>query len=185
MKATEILRSEHELIDRALDRLGALGGSRGKAGASAVADSKSMSDTIEFIQAYADERHHRKEERGLFPALERCGVPHDAGPIGVMLHDHAMARELVAEMAAALRDVRHGVPGIEDFTGAALKYVALMRDHIQKENTVLFPMADRLLAANTQVELAASFAALDREADPLPAGAEHLSGALKTKISVD
>ena len=73
MTATEILRSEHELIDRALDRLEALCGTLGKAGASAVADSKSMSDTIEFIQAYADERHHRKEEQGLFPALERCG----------------------------------------------------------------------------------------------------------------
>lgn len=182
MKATEILRSEHELIDRALDRLEALCGSLGKAGADAVADSKSMSDTIEFIQAYADERHHRKEERALFPALEDCGVPHDAGPIGIMLHDHAMARELVAAMAAALRDVRHGVPGLDGFIEAALQYVALMRNHIHKENTVLFPMADRLLTAETQVELAASFATLDREADPLPAGAEHLSGALRAKV---
>jgi hemerythrin-like domain-containing protein len=183
MTATEILRSEHELIDRALDRLEALCGTLGKAGASAVADSKSMSDTIEFIQAYADERHHRKEEQGLFPALERCGVPHEAGPIAVMLHDHAMARELVAEMAAALRDVRHGVPGVEDFVEAALQYVTLMRDHIHKENNILLPMADRLLTSDAQAELAASFAVLDRNAQPLSDGAKTWSGVTKPKIS--
>jgi hemerythrin-like domain-containing protein len=36
-------------------------------------------------------------------------------------------------------------------------YIQLLRAHIAKENTILFPMADRVLTREDQTELAAAF----------------------------
>ncbi len=129
MRATQLLMEEHEIILRALDVLEALA-QRGVSASQALVD---------FFTDFADTHHHAKEEEILFPALEEAGFPHDAGPVGVMLHEHSEGRRLVK----ALHDPQ-----------AALAYAALLRAHIQKENQVLFPMADRAVEDQRRVDQA-------------------------------
>ena len=133
MRATQLLREEHEIILRALDVLEALA----KRGAAA------NQTLVDFFTDFADVHHHGKEEEILFPALEEAGFPHDAGPVGVMLHEHTQGRELTA----ALRDPKQ-------FAQAALAYAALLRAHIEKENQVLFPMADNAIEDQRRVDQA-------------------------------
>ena len=61
-----------------------------------------VAQCIIFFRLFADACHHGKEEDLLFTELEAQGMPRDAGPIAVMLDEHAQGRALVRTMAAAL-----------------------------------------------------------------------------------
>ncbi len=68
-----------------------------------------------------------------------------------MLHEHELGRAHVAAVAAALDGAGRGEPGAlaalrEHLSG----YIALLRAHIDKEDHILYPMADRLLDAADQ-----------------------------------
>jgi hemerythrin-like domain-containing protein len=135
-QAIDDLQTEHEAI---LFSLGLLERIIARGKASGVLDEGDLRDFIGFLKEFADKCHHGKEEGILFPALVKAGIPEKGGPIGVMLAEHIQGRAFIAEMAAGLDRER--------FIGAAEGYANLLRSHIQKENSVLFPSAERVLAA--------------------------------------
>lgn len=147
---TQVLRDEHTLILRALDVLD-----------EAVADEASTplpegwwSQLAAWLRRFADEGHHAKEETLLFPALLEAGLPAEGGPVAVMLAEHAEGRGLVAAI-----DATAGTPRAT----AARAYARLLRAHIDKENFVLFPLADELVDADRQRALEGALARLDGE----------------------
>lgn len=108
---------------------------------------------IRFLKLFADKCHHGKEEGLLFPALVKSGLRHDGGPVGQMLAEHAAGRGYIAEMSACTE----GDFDRDGFTGAARNYIGLLREHISKENTVLFPYSDRTLPPGEQERLLEQF----------------------------
>ena len=104
-------------------------------------DKKDIQDFIGFLKEFADKCHHGKEEGLLFPAMVRAGIPEQGGPIGVLLGEHAQGRQLVRDMEAAIASNMDRVK----LAGAARGYASLLRVHIQKENMIFFPMAERVL----------------------------------------
>lgn len=94
---------------------------------------------LEFTESFA-EPHHHKEEQVLFPALEQKGIPNEGGPIGVMLTEHEIKRGHVKDLRKAVENNESA--GIKEH---ALAIVSLMRDHIAKENDILYPMAEQVL----------------------------------------
>ncbi|MBP7635007.1 hemerythrin domain-containing protein [Candidatus Ozemobacteraceae bacterium] len=117
---------------------------------------------IEFFQVFADTCHHAKEEEFLFPAYEAAGIPRERGPIGAMLAEHQEGREAISRMKSQLDGVTAGqADAVERFILAARDYTALLSAHIQKENHVLFPMGDRVLASDRQQELMGAFDRLE------------------------
>jgi hemerythrin-like domain-containing protein len=148
-KATQDLRNEHEAILHVLDILD-------KVIANKDIDEKAKlqfaDELVYFLQIFADKCHHGKEENYLFAELVKNGVPNEGGPVGVMLQEHKLGREYIAEMSAAQK------AGIwEEFTVSARKYYDLLQAHIMKENNVLFMMADRMLNESMQDELFKKF----------------------------
>ena len=113
-----------------------------------------LSGITGFLKLFADKCHHGKEEGFLFPALEEAGIPRQNGPIGVMLSEHDKGRNFIKGMEGAIKE--NGVDKT-GFTEAARGYISLLRDHIEKENKVLFPMGDSKLTAAKQEELIHSF----------------------------
>ena len=155
MRITDTLRDEHEVIQQVLDCLEELAE---RATAQKSVDVASVADALDFLSAFADRCHHAKEEQVLFPALNARGLPREAGPVAVMLREHELGRAAIARMRSALDDAQRRVAGApQRFAVAAREYVALLREHITKENGVLFPMADQMLGEETQRELALSF----------------------------
>lgn len=140
--ATSRLREEHELILAVADAMQALI-------AAAEADRwdlDAMQDCVTFIRLFADACHHGKEEDLLFPELEKAGLPHDQGPIAVMLEEHRQGRAFARHMAGALDGARAGdAQARATLRNAATGYVNLIRGHIQKEDNVLFQMADQMV----------------------------------------
>ncbi|MEZ5988086.1 MAG: hemerythrin domain-containing protein [Planctomycetota bacterium] len=97
-------------------------------------------DLARFLHGFADELHHAKEEAHLFPALTRCGLPEQGGPVAVMKQEHEQGRALVRGFRAAAK-----ADDQADTWRQVGLFVELLRQHIAKENQVLFEMARRLL----------------------------------------
>ena len=108
---------------------------------------------VTFMKDFADTCHHGKEEGILFPALVKAGIPQKGGPVGVMLAEHTQGRAIMKAMNAAVT----GAPDYPKFKQTAGEYAALLRAHIDKENTVLFPMAEKSLSAEQLGQIHAGF----------------------------
>ncbi len=146
-KAIDDLKNEHEAILFTLKILGKMTdlASKGKA-----FDAKDATALIGFLKEFADKCHHGKEEGILFPALEAAGIANEGGPIGVMLSEHERGRAFIGEMDAALRKTPFDAAA---FVNAANSYSQLLGQHIEKENTVLFVMGERVLSEETLASL--------------------------------
>jgi hemerythrin-like domain-containing protein len=161
MKATQELKNEHQGIARMLRIIEAVGG---KLGRNEHVDAKHLNGIIEFLSIFVDKCHHGKEEEFLFPALEAVGVLHDGGPIGVLLDEHKQGRKLVARLKDGVTGYTSGNKGAAaTLQLTANEYAALMTLHIDKENTVLFPMADTKLDSDKDISLFEAFERLERE----------------------
>jgi hemerythrin-like domain-containing protein len=85
-------------------------------------------------------RHLAMEEEVLFPAFEsRTGMR--SGPTEVMRMEHAQMRALLQEMADAVAAGDQG-----RFLGLSETLNMLMQQHNLKEENMLYPMSDQVLA---------------------------------------
>ncbi len=157
MYATQDLRDEHEGIKVALTVLERLAK---EIEANRPVSLDDLGQIVDFLKMFADRCHHGKEEDLLFPALEAAGVPRENGPIGAMLADHTQGREYIR----AMNDALTGIPvDRKAFAVAAHGYTQLLTNHIEKENNVLFVMAERQLSPEEHATLAEGFERIERE----------------------
>ena len=161
MRPTQELIAEHDAVLLALEILD-------KVQAALEAQERDapehLGQLLEFFGVFVDRCHHGKEEDVLFPELERRGVKREGGPIGVMLAEHEAGRGHVRNMSAALARLGRGEAdarvAIRQSAGA---YRELLRAHIHKENSVLFPMADRLVPSDVAATLSDQFEQIERD----------------------
>ncbi len=100
----------------------------------------------------------------LFVAMEASGVPVVGGPIGVMLAEHEQGRQYTRLMREAAEVWRAGdTSAVEAVKINGMGYVNLLRQHIQKENNILFPMADRVVPLEKQPAIWEKFEQIERE----------------------
>ena len=106
-------------------------------------------EIIEFVREYADKHHHGKEEKYLFPVMVK-----KFGPVGEklvtngMLVEHDLGRADVLSLETALNEYKKN-PRLElklDILSYAMAYAHLLQLHIEKENSVVYPFAERGLS---------------------------------------
>jgi hemerythrin-like domain-containing protein len=159
--ATALLSDEHRVIERVLLVLDGLT-------RKPLAESlDTWQKALEFIRGFADGCHHLKEEKVLFPALEEHGVPIEGGPVGMMLIEHEEGRGYVKRMLAALEEAQTE-SAQQTLIDNARSYIRLLRLHIEKEDEVLFRMADDVLPPEEHQQLLRAFE--EHEAEELGAG---------------
>ncbi len=148
-KATQDLRDEHDAILHVFKILDKMLTSETKTDAENLLFGNEL---IYFLKIFADKCHHGKEEGFLFTELVKSGVPNEGGPIGVLLQDHKQGREYIALMDKSLV-----TKDLINFKKYAAQYRDLLLSHIDKENNVLFKLADKILDDKKQDELFEKF----------------------------
>ena len=162
------LMEEHKLIVGYLEQLAGL--------LDKLEASGSYSDFSPFAEELGEiahhlietEKHHKREEEGLFPILERHGIQE---PPAIMVMDHEefwpikeriqelanVARGAAASHAGADRPTHSNGPEFEAFKGELLeigpKLVEGLKDHIFKEDTIIYQMALNAVTAREWKEI--------------------------------
>lgn len=178
MTAIETLTAEHRFIESVLDTLER--GAQALEAGSAVPAAFFLG-AAEFIRGFADDAHHRKEEGVLFRVMARYGFPETEGPVAMMLAEHAEARQLVAELGAAAERLQAGdAAAREEIVRSALAYVELLRHHIDKEDNILYAMAEHAVPPEEHARMADDFARIER--DEIGVGARARFEALAAEL---
>jgi hemerythrin-like domain-containing protein len=132
-------------------------------------------EAVDFIRNYADRFHHAKEEDVLFAVLVDNGMPAKQSPIEAMLIEHDQGRAHVWAMEAAAAQALAGEPGqIPLIAAHARGYAQLLRGHIDKEDTILYPLAERILPEDVRPGMLAAYAAAAARTPELEAKYRHL-----------
>jgi len=154
MKAIETLMNEHQIILEVLDALEKFAAdiSSGR-----TKDHRDFAHFAEFFSSFADRFHHGKEEDILFEEMQRHEFSKNAGPLAVMYYEHDLGRSKVRLM----REAGESDTWNEDIRSrthnAAATYVTLLRNHIDKEDNVLYPMAQQRLPEEVFTDMAHRF----------------------------
>jgi len=115
-------------------------------------------DGVDFIRHYADRFHHAKEEDVLFEALVANGMPRQNSPVAAMLMEHDQGRLYVQAMEAGALKAAAGEAGQEKLIAEnALAYAALLREHISREDEILYPLAERVLPEAVRPAITAGY----------------------------
>lgn len=132
-----ILVEEHDVILDALDRLEGIDRQLLQAPPTGTVQSAEALRNIAALLLEA-ESHHQREEQVLFPTLEEFGFD---GPSAVMREEHVELRfkkHALRDLAERAEDMpaKEFVPL---FHPLACDLIGALRDHIERENTILFP----------------------------------------------
>ena len=156
-KTTKILMDEHknilkiaDAIEKECDEI-----DKGK-----KVDEEFFRKVIDFIRNYADKFHHAKEEDILFKEFCKTtekGCLH-CNPVEQMLYEHNIGRDFVKGVEEGMNE-RNKRKIVEN----ALSYVNLIREHIFKEDNILYPMADEALSMKTQKEMLSKFEKIGKD----------------------
>jgi hemerythrin-like domain-containing protein len=113
---------------------------------------------IIFLREFADECHHCKEEDLLFPKMAKNTVPNEIRLINVLLKEHEEGRDHIKNMIEAISKKEENQSEFaEIFLDNSKKYIALLDQHIDKENAVLFSYARQSLSETQLKELERRF----------------------------
>jgi len=184
VQPNEILMREHRVIEQVLDCVEELAE---RAERDRKLDGPSAREAIDFLRNYADRWHHCKEEERLFPMLEARGLSPHQGPTYAMRFEHRQGRAHIGEMNDTIEGAAAGEEAaVGRFVSHARSYVSLLREHIQKEDDCLFPIADQTLSDDDRHELARQFEEAEREvgAEVAPERYVTLAGTLADRLGI-
>jgi len=144
MKSTNFLTAEHKTILRALDVLDALAAAIEQGGTPDQAD---VDQILDFLRWFADAHHQAKEDTILFPALKAAAQSQNR-PIEHMKAEHDQERALVEEIE---KDLRLAKP--EAIVRNVNRLSSTLRNHIYKEDRILFETADAVFTPQRDQEV--------------------------------
>ena len=147
MKCTEFVLQDHAILRRGLDILDGMVKKLEDGARIEIADVVSI---LKFLRLFGDQYHQSMEESVLFPAL-LCAAPLES-PLSHMLTEHIEERSLVAAIENAMK-FKVGI----DFVRSSRQLSVLLRNHLDKEDTVLRRLADQVLSAAEDNIIVAEF----------------------------
>ncbi|HWO72019.1 MAG TPA: hemerythrin domain-containing protein [Dehalococcoidia bacterium] len=161
MSALEDLKHEHIMIGRMLTVLERLAG---EVAAKPRETATELGDALRFVKGFADACHHSKEEKALFPMLSAKNATLARGPVRILTSEHDAGRTLISQIDAALPGLERGDEEAQRTIARDLTlYTRMLRNHIDKEENVLFPLAERAITPTDAEQLEEAFEAVERE----------------------
>lgn len=117
-----------------------------------------------FIQLFVGKCHHEKEEKVFYPVMGKTGMTKKKGLVAVMLTEHDLGREYTKKMSEGIKKYKQGEADasfiiIEN----AKSYSSLLRQHINKENNILYPIIEAKISKQKEIEILKKFDAIERD----------------------
>jgi hemerythrin-like domain-containing protein len=139
-------------------------------------DVSHLESIVDIIRNFADGLHHAKEENEFFPFLSKRGFSLSQGPVAVMLHEHIQGREFVKGIADNISLYKGGNnSALGRIYSNMAGYAELLKNHIGKENNILFRMADRALSETDNQELLKQFAEAEKTHEAAYPSADYIN----------
>jgi hemerythrin-like domain-containing protein len=137
----EMLAACHERVQRSLDLLTRLIAHVRTQGHDAQSQSAAR-DVLRYFDLAAPQ-HHLDEERHVFPRLLAHGSVHEKVLVQRLQTEHREMETLWAQLRPALQSwsTAHEPAPLAELEPKAQRYTALYEQHLQDENTVVFPAA--------------------------------------------
>jgi hemerythrin-like domain-containing protein len=123
-------------------------------------DKEFFEKLIDFVRNYADKFHHAKEEDILFVELGKPGVEMHCDPVKQMLVEHDEGRAFIRALEEGVGD-----EDVKKVISNARGYFDLIRNHIAKEDEVLYVMADDVLSKDVLDKMYDEFVEVDSKKD--------------------
>lgn len=161
-KALTIIRDEHRTISAILHGMEYLVSKIRKS--NKKVDPRVFHSMLYYLDTFSERAHHPKEDLFLFKALRARGAGAEA-LITELEKEHAGGEDALRRLAQALNRYEEG--GDREFPGferAVERFVGSYREHMRKEEELLFPLALELL---TEADWAAIDRAFETNRDPL------------------
>jgi hemerythrin-like domain-containing protein len=160
-KAIEMLMDEHQVILKVLGSMETMADALGKGNAVERGTIKKYAD---FLRNFADQCHHGKEEDRLFVKMIEHGFSKKDGPLAVMLHEHETGRTHVrALLAIGEKNGPLSAAESQEVINHARGFAELLRNHIAKEDRVLYGMAENIIPALELEKMAEDFEKFELE----------------------
>lgn len=151
MKLTQELVEEHKLIKRMINILES---AVKKLEKGETVDLVMFEEAADFIRNFADKFHHAKEEEILFKEAVKKGMPEKDSPIEAMLIEHDQGRNFVKGIIKATDRVKNGnKKAAKEIIENTKGYIELLKEHIDKEDNILYPLTERMFTENEKDKL--------------------------------
>ena len=141
----EILRNEHNIVLKVLNNL------ETDLEARNISQAKK---SIELLEKEFNRHSLNKEEKILFPEIEKF-MPRENGPTGMMIIEHKDLTESIKKFKQ--------INNSENLNETGSYIINLLREHIDKENNMLFMMAEMHLDNKQKEIILKKFKEIDLE----------------------
>jgi len=121
-----------------------------------------ISTLLDVLWDYGETCHNMKEEKVYFPLLLERGMP-PQGPVAVMLAEHQKERDYLNKLKSLLPEAKQNKELEQEFSNIFGEYSALTKDHIWKENDILYPMGRKFVQPDDVPYLATEFKRIEQE----------------------
>jgi hemerythrin-like domain-containing protein len=135
-----------------------------------------INQLLGFFASYADEFHHHKEEKIVFPAISKKNEIAGGGIVPELIEHHEEFRLLMQQIRAAF--------AIHDFASTQKfleSYISKLKDHIAAENDELFPMTENIFSPDELDKL--FYKCIDKDEELGKIRKEELENRIKKLLS--
>ena len=147
MEFTDLFAEDHKAIRRALDVLKTM---TDRAEHGTAPDPHDVNALLIFLHYFGDVCHQSKEESILFAALRSPQEFPSRGVSENLLQEHHEERSLIERAQLVLFTDQQ-----DEFIRSARNVIALLSEHADKEDQILFPLAERTLTREQANDVAA------------------------------
>lgn len=116
---------------------------------------------VEFLRNFADKCHHGKEESILFPEVIKDIS--NLTLINELLGEHKTGRDFIRGIAESLKYYDTGNSDAFHIAVNMEGYISLLTEHIKKESKSLFPIVDKQIPDDVQLNIEEQFEILERD----------------------
>ena len=123
-----------------------------------------VDEIIDSMIILLDKSHHGKEEDVFYPELILSGILKEKAPLSINNNEHMLAKRYLNEISSCVVNCKIGI----DFSGELLadsltNCVDVIHNHIQREEEIVFPLANEAFSIEKQNEIYKKFEDIEQK----------------------